>query len=183
MSATMVRYRSVLGLCRAAVVAYVVWSLLVAAALLATLASLRTDDFDGLNNLLQLPLALPWLIVMPLLPSSSHVVDAWTLAGFGWLNGLLLLWVLGRLGRPVEPGGDSTAAGDGRRVSTGRAVVLGTLAVFWVVGPATSALAAVAGSGVQAAPEALILLLWALGGCWIVGGLWRRWRPVPEPSG
>ncbi len=56
---TLVRYRPVLGLCRAAVIAYVVWSLLVGLALLATLHSLRTHDVDGLNFMLQLPLALP----------------------------------------------------------------------------------------------------------------------------
>jgi hypothetical protein len=39
------------------------WSIGVAAALWATLTSLRTSDFDGLNNILQFPFALPWLLI------------------------------------------------------------------------------------------------------------------------
>ncbi len=44
------------------------YTLLVLVALALTLQSLSRDDFDGLNNVLQLPLALPWAI----LPVSDH---------------------------------------------------------------------------------------------------------------
>jgi hypothetical protein len=78
---------------------FVVWSLLVAGALAATLDSLRSSDFDGLNNLLQIPFALPWfLLPLPSITDWSNQTDAWALAGMGWLNGVILaLWVRRRL--------------------------------------------------------------------------------------
>lgn len=39
------------------------YSALVLVALFLTLQSLSENDFDGLNNILQLPLALPWAIL------------------------------------------------------------------------------------------------------------------------
>ena len=83
---------------RSGVVA-LVWTALVAAALLVTLDSLRTDDFDGLNFIFQIPFALPWLLIpigigFPIGGIGSHETDAWIFAGFGWLNGFLLLLFL-----------------------------------------------------------------------------------------
>jgi hypothetical protein len=52
---------------------------------------LKSSDFDGLNNLLQIPLSLPWsLLPLPGSADWSHEMDAWVLAGFGWLNGAIL---------------------------------------------------------------------------------------------
>lgn len=70
--------------------AFVIWSALVGAALMATLDSLRTDEFDGLNNVLQIPFALPWCLI-PIGDRWSHETDAWIVAGMGWFNGLLIL--------------------------------------------------------------------------------------------
>ena len=75
---------------RGSTIAAGLWAVAVAVALAVTLHRLRTDAFDGLNNLLQIPLALPWF----LLPTGAiwgHTVDAWVAAGMGWLNGLLVL--------------------------------------------------------------------------------------------
>lgn len=68
------------------------WVVLVVGALVATLQSLGTDDFDGLNNMLQIPLALPWFIIVPSV--GSHVADAWIVAGLGMLNAVLLFVVV-----------------------------------------------------------------------------------------
>lgn len=76
------------------------WSVAVAGALAVTLHSLNTDDFDGLNNLLQIPLALPWfLLPLPALTGWSHEVDAWAVAAMGWANGLLIAAWLRRRAR------------------------------------------------------------------------------------
>jgi hypothetical protein len=85
------------------VVSFLGWCAMVAGALIATLDSLRTSDFDGLNNILQLPLALPWcLLPLPGTAGWSHEADAWLLAGMGWLNGAILgLWVRRRGQRTV----------------------------------------------------------------------------------
>lgn len=65
---------------------------LVGIALVFTLRSLAVDDFDGLNNLFQLPLALPWVIAP--LGGTDHVQNAYIFAGFGALNAVLLyLWL------------------------------------------------------------------------------------------
>lgn len=68
----------------------VIWCLLVGGALAATLDSLRTEDLDGLNNMIQIPFALPWFLV-PVGGIWSYETDAWIAAGMGWFNGLLIL--------------------------------------------------------------------------------------------
>jgi hypothetical protein len=70
-----------------------VWCVLVAVALKATLDSLRVDDFDGLNNMAQIPFALPWFLI-PIGDAWSHETDAWVVAAMGWFNGLLILLFL-----------------------------------------------------------------------------------------
>lgn len=67
---------------------------LVVLALVVTLRSLDGDDFDGLNNLLQLPLALPWSITPR---GTDHVQNAYIDAGFGALNAALLYLLLRRV--------------------------------------------------------------------------------------
>jgi hypothetical protein len=54
---------------------------------------LETDDFDGLNNLFEIPFALPWFL-LPIGGIWSHQIDAWIAAGMGWLNALLILLFL-----------------------------------------------------------------------------------------
>jgi hypothetical protein len=72
---------------RRAALAAGVWTCLVAAALASTLDSLSSDDFDGLNNLAQIPLAFPW----SLLPvGDDHVVNAWRDACFGLVNAVIV---------------------------------------------------------------------------------------------
>ncbi len=78
------------GVTRWSAVTAVLWAVAVGLALARTLDSLRTDDFDGLNNMLQIPLALPWVLV-PIGGIWSHETDAWVVAGMGWLNAVLLL--------------------------------------------------------------------------------------------
>jgi hypothetical protein len=70
-----------------------VWSVAVAIALVSTLNSLGKDDFDGLNNMLQIPFALPWFL-LPIGGIWSHEVDAWIAAAMGWFNALLILLLL-----------------------------------------------------------------------------------------
>lgn len=70
-----------------------VWSVAVAIALVLTLNSLSTDDFDGLNNMLQIPFALPWFL-LPIGGIWSHEVDAWIAAAMGWFIALLILLLL-----------------------------------------------------------------------------------------
>jgi hypothetical protein len=72
---------------------FAIWSLLVGGALVATLDSLRTEPFDGLNNLFQIPFALPWFLI-PIGGIWSYETDAWIAAGMGWFNGLLILMFL-----------------------------------------------------------------------------------------
>ncbi len=64
------------------------YATLVVAALVVTLRPLSKHDYDGLNNMLQVPLALPWWFVVP--APGSHAVDAWMTAGLGPLNAILL---------------------------------------------------------------------------------------------
>lgn len=83
---------------------FAVWSLCVGGALVATLHSLRAEPFDGLNNLFQIPFALPWFLI-PIGGIWSHETDAWIAAGMGWFNGLLILmflpaWLSRRRERP-----------------------------------------------------------------------------------
>ena len=73
-----------------------VWTVAVTIALVVTLHSLDTDSFDGLNNLVQLPFALPWfLLPLPALFDWSHTADAWAAAAMGWVNGLIIAGWLG----------------------------------------------------------------------------------------
>jgi uncharacterized membrane protein len=71
---------------------------LVLIALASTLRSLYTDSFDGLNNWPQIPLALPWWLIVPY--PGSHIADAWLAAAMGGLNALILFmalaWILRR---------------------------------------------------------------------------------------
>jgi hypothetical protein len=83
------------------------WSIAVAVALVGTLMSLARDDFDGLNNLLQIPFALPWLLI-PIGGIWSHETDAWIAAAMGWFNAALILiylpeWRRRRLPPPPSP--------------------------------------------------------------------------------
>ncbi len=64
------------------------------AALVVTLRSLSKHGYDGLNNMLQVPLTLPWWFVVP--ARGSHTVDAWMTAGLGLLNAVLLYVLLRR---------------------------------------------------------------------------------------
>lgn len=87
-----------------------VWSVLVIVALANTLASLKSSDFDGLNNLFQIPFALPWfLLPLPALTGWSHETDAWVVAGMGLLNGVLLAHWINR-GLRAAPDAVSTSA-------------------------------------------------------------------------
>ena len=54
-----------------------------------TLWSLSTQDFDGMNNLLQIPFALPWLL-LPFFHGTSSVAFAWIAAGCGAFNAALI---------------------------------------------------------------------------------------------
>jgi hypothetical protein len=75
------------------IVVSLVWCSMVAVALSSTLDSLRSSSFDGLNNMFQLPFALPWLLI-PVGAFWSNETDAWIIAAMGWLNGLLILLFL-----------------------------------------------------------------------------------------
>jgi hypothetical protein len=86
----------------AGVKAVLVWIVLVVLGLGSTLYSLRHDDFDGLNNFLQIPFALPWMLIP--IGTSDHVRNAWIVAGFGLLNGGLLFHFWPRLHPPIGPG-------------------------------------------------------------------------------
>ena len=94
------RPRPHVGVNRWSVIAALLWCGAVVYALVWTLDSLRKPDgFDGLNNMLQIPLALPWFL-LPIGGIWSHEADAWIVAGMGWLNALLLLlfgpWLIQR---------------------------------------------------------------------------------------
>lgn len=69
----------------------------VAIGLVTTLQSLTDDDFDGLNNMLQIPFALPWWLVVP--APWSHTVDAWATAGLGVINAAIVYVVISRWDR------------------------------------------------------------------------------------
>ena len=74
-----------------------IWALLAGGALLVTLGSLNEDGFDGLNNMLQVPFALPWWLIVP--APTSHVGDAWLTFGLGVGNAVLVGAVVTRLRR------------------------------------------------------------------------------------
>ena len=61
-------------------------------ALVVTLDSLQSDNFDGLNNILQIPFALPWFLIPIGIVTNNHVVDAWVTAAMGLLNAALIYW-------------------------------------------------------------------------------------------
>lgn len=68
------------------------WATATVLALVATLASLRRDDFDGLNNIYQLPLAFPW-IILPV-GTKNHEFNAYVMAAMGLANAVLLaVWL------------------------------------------------------------------------------------------
>lgn len=78
----------------------VLWALATIGALLITLASLEQDDYDGLNNIFQIPLALPWFL-LPTAALLNHLQDAWVAFGEGLLNAVLLhVWLRRRTSRP-----------------------------------------------------------------------------------
>lgn len=72
---------------RRAALAAGVWALLVTVALASTLHSLSRDDFDGLNNVAQIPLALPWVLI-PV--GNDHVANAWRDACLGLVNAAIV---------------------------------------------------------------------------------------------
>ena len=77
---------------KAAVVAGL-WALGTIVALVVTLPVVQADrDFDGLNNMLQIPFALPWFLLP--IGTSNHVLDAWVVAGMGLVNAALIyVWL------------------------------------------------------------------------------------------
>jgi hypothetical protein len=72
------------------------WAVGTTVALIVTLPAVQPDkDFDWLNNMFQIPFALPWFLLP--IGSRDHVRDAWVTAGFGCLNSVLVhFWVLWR---------------------------------------------------------------------------------------
>lgn len=78
---------------------------LVVFALITALKSL-SEDFDGLNFIMQIPLALPWalfpgVIIFPLL-GPNYVAWAWILAAFGVVNSAIIFF---KLVRPRQEAG------------------------------------------------------------------------------
>ncbi len=73
------------------------WIALVVGTLVLTLRSLRQTDFDGLNNVLQIPLALPWFLIPS--PAWSHEANAWRDAVAGLLNALIIFILVSRWDR------------------------------------------------------------------------------------
>lgn len=71
-----------------------VYAGLVMLALGITLQSLSSDEFDGLNNILQIPLALPWWFIVP--APFGHTVDAFVTAALGLINAVLVYLLLRR---------------------------------------------------------------------------------------
>lgn len=65
-----------------------IYIFLVLLALLNTLRSLEAEEFDGLNNFLQVPLALPWFFLIR--TGTDHRLNALIDAGLGFFNALLL---------------------------------------------------------------------------------------------
>lgn len=64
-------------------------------ALAVTLPAVGTDkDFDGLNNALQIPFALPWFLLP--VATSDRLLDAWIAAGMGLVNAALIYRWLSR---------------------------------------------------------------------------------------
>ena len=66
------------------------WALCTIGALLITLPSVQPgQDFDGMNNLFQIPFSLPW-ILLPI-GTDNHQFDAFLAAGMGFVNSGLIL--------------------------------------------------------------------------------------------
>ena len=77
------------------------WAVGTLVALAHTLPAVQPGkDFDGLNNLLQIPFALPWFLLP--LGTTDHVRDAWVAGLLGVLNSALLFLWLRRRGRPAR---------------------------------------------------------------------------------
>jgi len=73
------------------------WALGALVAFLVTLPAVHPgEDFDGLNNLWQIPFALPWFLLPYAAVTNNHVVDAWIDFAMGLLNAGLLYWFLRR---------------------------------------------------------------------------------------
>jgi hypothetical protein len=81
-----------------AVIVATVWVLCVVGALVVTLRSFEHSDFDGLNNMFQIPLAVPWFFLPVILPidTSDSVRNAWMDAGFGLVNAAILYALIAR---------------------------------------------------------------------------------------
>jgi len=72
------------------VAASLLWCSLVAVALVWTLQGISpSHPFDGLNNMFQIPFALPWFLLP--IGVQSQKTDAWIAAAQGGLNGVLIL--------------------------------------------------------------------------------------------
>lgn len=70
------------------------WAVGTVVALIITLPSVQPGkDFDGLNNMFQIPFALPWFLLP--IGSQDHVRDAWVAAGMGLVNAGLIYWWIG----------------------------------------------------------------------------------------
>lgn len=74
------------------------WAVATVLALASTLHSVRTEDFDGLNNITLLPLALPWsLVPIPSLFGLTYAGESWVLAVMAVYNAVLAhLWLRSR---------------------------------------------------------------------------------------
>lgn len=76
----------------AATVAGGAWAVATLVALAASLSTLGRGDFDGLDNMAQLPLAFPWLLVV----RTTGAGGPWVLAALGLVNAcaiyLVVLW-------------------------------------------------------------------------------------------
>lgn len=72
------------------------WVLGTVLALMGTLQSLSHDSFDGLNNAVQIPFALPWFVLPVPALVRNHRIEAWIDAGWGCLNAALIYWWVAR---------------------------------------------------------------------------------------
>lgn len=71
-----------------------IYALAVVGALIVTLESLSTGSFHGLDNLPQIPLALPWFIIVP--STRNYVLDAYISALLGFVNAGIIFWIVNR---------------------------------------------------------------------------------------
>lgn len=91
---------------RVALLITAVWIALVVGALVLTLQALQRTDFDGLNNILQIPLALPWFLIPS--PPWSHEANAWRDAAAGLLNAVIIFVLVSRWDRRrADEGGEA----------------------------------------------------------------------------